>query len=169
MTPPPTTTTTTTISEHTQPPHHPQMSSNYDDCLQVSVPLPLVKTETILLLIAVAMAFAVPASVSRFVITKVNRSSSGSCRAHAATATTTWRRLSVPCAWLALIFWPSFRAKRHLYFVQYCFTFTHLDRSTAPELCWFNRSFSVVIRPQKPYGVLGTGSPGRPPRLSHSS
>ena len=29
--------------------------------------------------------------------------------------------------------------------------------------------FSVVLRPQRPYGLLGTGSPGRPPRLPHSS
>ena len=28
--------------------------------------------------------------------------------------------------------------------------------------------FSVASRPQRPYGQLGTGSPGRPPRLSHS-
>ena len=29
--------------------------------------------------------------------------------------------------------------------------------------------FSVALRPKRPYGLLGTGSPGRPPRLSHSS
>ena len=29
--------------------------------------------------------------------------------------------------------------------------------------------FSVAVRPQRPYGLLGTGSPGLPPRLSHSS
>ena len=29
--------------------------------------------------------------------------------------------------------------------------------------------FSVALRPQRPYGLLGTGSPGRPPGLSHSS
>ena len=29
--------------------------------------------------------------------------------------------------------------------------------------------FSVALRPQRPYGLLGTGSPGRSPRLSHSS
>ena len=29
--------------------------------------------------------------------------------------------------------------------------------------------FSVALRPHKPSGLLGTGSPGRPPRLSHSS
>ena len=29
--------------------------------------------------------------------------------------------------------------------------------------------FSVALRPQRLYGLLGTGSPGRPPPLSHSS
>ena len=29
--------------------------------------------------------------------------------------------------------------------------------------------FNVASRPQGPYGLLGTGSPGRPPRRSHSS
>ena len=29
--------------------------------------------------------------------------------------------------------------------------------------------FSVALRPHKPQGLLGTGSPGGPPRLSHSS
>ena len=29
--------------------------------------------------------------------------------------------------------------------------------------------FNVALRSQRPYGLLGTGSPGRPPRLSHSS
>ena len=29
--------------------------------------------------------------------------------------------------------------------------------------------FSVALRPQRPQGLLGTASPGRPPRLSHSS
>ena len=28
--------------------------------------------------------------------------------------------------------------------------------------------FKVTLRPQRSYGLLGTGSPGRPPRLSHS-
>ena len=29
--------------------------------------------------------------------------------------------------------------------------------------------FRVALRPQRPYRLLGTGNPGRPPRLSHSS
>ena len=29
-------------------------------------------------------------------------------------------------------------------------------------------SSNAALRPQRPYGLLGTGSPGRPPRLSHS-
>ena len=29
--------------------------------------------------------------------------------------------------------------------------------------------FNVTLRPQRPQGLLGTESPGRPPRLSHSS
>ena len=29
-------------------------------------------------------------------------------------------------------------------------------------------SLSVALRPQRPYGLLGTRSPGRPPRPSHS-
>ena len=29
--------------------------------------------------------------------------------------------------------------------------------------------FNVALRPQRPLGLLGTGSPGRPPRLSHNS
>ena len=28
--------------------------------------------------------------------------------------------------------------------------------------------FSVALRPQRPYGLLGTGSPGCPPRFPHS-
>ena len=30
-------------------------------------------------------------------------------------------------------------------------------------------SLNVAIRPQRPYGLIGTGSPERPPGLSHSS
>ena len=29
--------------------------------------------------------------------------------------------------------------------------------------------FNVALRPQRPWGLLGTGNPGRPPRLSHGS
>ena len=31
------------------------------------------------------------------------------------------------------------------------------------------RSFTVALRPQRPQRLSGTGSPGRPPPLSHSS
>ena len=31
------------------------------------------------------------------------------------------------------------------------------------------KTFTVALRPQRPCGLLGTGSPGRPPLLSHSS
>ena len=31
---------------------------------------------------------------------------------------------------------------------------------------WNRALFSVALPPQRPYGLLGTGSPGRPPRLS---
>ena len=34
---------------------------------------------------------------------------------------------------------------------------------------WNSVRFSLALRPQKPSGLLGTGSPGRPPRLSHST
>ena len=29
--------------------------------------------------------------------------------------------------------------------------------------------FSVALRPQRLYGLLGTGRPGRPPRLTHTA
>ena len=32
-----------------------------------------------------------------------------------------------------------------------------------------SNQFHDALRPERPYGLLGTGSPGRPPRLSHSS
>ena len=43
--------------------------------------------------------------------------------------------------------------------------------STVEALCIETGSvqFSVALRPQRQYGLLGMGSPGRPPRLSHSS
>ena len=42
---------------------------------------------------------------------------------------------------------------------------------TNPQIPTFSHEFefNVALRPQRPYGPLGTGSPGRPPRLSHSS
>ena len=65
--------------------------------------------------------------------------------------------------------------------VECCFTSTetvgllgtgaqdvHLDFHTAPALRVV-LSFNVALRPQRPYGLLGTESPGRPPRLPHSS
>ena len=43
----------------------------------------------------------------------------------------------------------------------------HLDFLTAPELC---SSLVLLLRPQRPYGpLLGAGSPGQRPRLSHNS
>ena len=42
----------------------------------------------------------------------------------------------------------------------------HLDFYTAPELCQSNVCFSAALRPQKPSGLFGTGSPGRPSRIS---
>ena len=43
-------------------------------------------------------------------------------------------------------------------------TFTQLQSSEKAAV-----QFSVVLRPLRPYGPLGMGNPGRPPRLSHSS
>ena len=61
----------------------------------------------------------------------------------------------------------------------------HLDSHTAPEgapgeprtatstliqlLSTGSVKFSVDLRPLRQYGLLGAGSPGRPPSLSHSS
>ena len=45
----------------------------------------------------------------------------------------------------------------------------HLDFHTAPEVWNLYFKFIVALRPQRPYGLFGTGGPGRPPRLSHSS
>ena len=43
-------------------------------------------------------------------------------------------------------------------------TFTQLLSSEDLSVSQFN----VALRPQRPYGLLGTWSPGRPPRLPHS-
>ena len=45
-------------------------------------------------------------------------------------------------------------------------TFSQLLRSALPASLLL---FSVALRPEKPYGLLRTGSPRRLPRLSHSS
>ena len=45
-------------------------------------------------------------------------------------------------------------------------TFTQLPTSAENTFLFF---FCVAWRPQRLYGLLWTGSPGRPPRLSHSS
>ena len=58
--------------------------------------------------------------------------------------------------------------------VQCCFIFTETIRTIRDgeprtvTSTFTQFKFSVVSRPQKPYGLLGTGSPGRPPRLSHN-
>ena len=62
-------------------------------------------------------------------------------------------------------------------FVQCCFTYTETIRtvrdgeprtstSTFTQLLSSDSpfKFTVASRPQKPFGLLGTGSPGRPPR-----
>ena len=46
-------------------------------------------------------------------------------------------------------------------------TFTQLI--TSVDCLPSSSCLNVAIRPQRPYGLLGTGSPGHPPRLSHSS
>ena len=47
--------------------------------------------------------------------------------------------------------------------VQCCFTSTE---NVTPAM---TSRFNVALRPQRLYGMLGTGSPERPPRPSHSS
>ena len=42
---------------------------------------------------------------------------------------------------------------------------TYWGQTVTNACVWFN----VALRPQKPYGSLGRGAQGRPPRLSHSS
>ena len=41
--------------------------------------------------------------------------------------------------------------------------------SSSPGNKPVNTFFYVALRPQRPYGLLATGSSGRPPPLSHSS
>ena len=67
--------------------------------------------------------------------------------------------------------------------VQCCFTFTETIRTirdgeprtatwTFTQLLFSDpvpEQFNAALRPQRPYRRLGTGSPGRPPPLSHSS
>ena len=71
-------------------------------------------------------------------------------------------------------------SSEHKRFVQCCFTSTETIRTirdgeprTATSIFthWALKpwKFSVALRPQRLYGLLGTGSPGRPPRLSRSS
>ena len=66
------------------------------------------------------------------------------------------------------------------WFVQCCFTSTETVRtirnkesrtstSSLTQLLSSEFEFNVALRPQRPQGLLGTGSPGRPPRLSHNS
>ena len=72
-----------------------------------------------------------------------------------------------------------------LMFVQCCLTSTETvwtvrdgeprtSTSTSTQLLsskayWMSSSSLLLLRPQRPYGLLGTGSRGRPPRLSHIS
>ena len=70
--------------------------------------------------------------------------------------------------------------RSHRSVVHYCFTSTRTERtfkdgqprtttSTFTQLLNSEFDFNVDLRAQGPYGLLGTGSSGRPPRLSHSS
>ena len=69
------------------------------------------------------------------------------------------------------------------WFIQCCFTSTETiqtirdDEARMPTLTFTQllssglsvvHSFSVALRPQRPYRLLGTMSPGHPPPLSHS-
>ena len=45
----------------------------------------------------------------------------------------------------------------------------HLDFHAAPELLKAGLKFNVALHLQRPQGLLGAGSPGKPPRISHSS
>ena len=68
----------------------------------------------------------------------------------------------------------------YIYFGQCCFTSTETTgtvrdveprkaTSTFTQLLSSELEFSVALRPQRPQALLRIGSPGRPPRLSHSS
>ena len=52
--------------------------------------------------------------------------------------------------------------------VAFVFVFPSRDATLLLHLL-FKLEFNVALRPQRPYGLLRTGSPGRPPRLSHRS
>ena len=49
------------------------------------------------------------------------------------------------------------------------FTFHRHSAWQPASISTADSHFRVALRLQKPSGLLGTGSPGRPPRLSHSS
>ena len=72
-----------------------------------------------------------------------------------------------------------FNLKRTRIPVQCCFTSTETvgaigdgeprtSTSTFTQLLSSEIQFNVALRPQRPWGLLRTGSPGRPLRLSHS-
>ena len=48
-------------------------------------------------------------------------------------------------------------------------TSTSTFRQLPSSVSVVTHEFNVALRPQRPYGLLGTGSQGQPPRLSHSS
>ena len=61
---------------------------------------------------------------------------------------------------------------RTLIFPLTFFCFAIVFRRTKTVVSFFSLhefEFNVALRPQRPYGQLETWSPGRPPRLSHSS
>ena len=53
--------------------------------------------------------------------------------------------------------------------VRFCVRGRHLAVESGVKEFKCVQWFSVALRPQRPYRLLGTGSPGRPPRLPHSS
>ena len=46
---------------------------------------------------------------------------------------------------------------------------SYFERAARDQHCCVLSEFSAALHPQGPSGLLGTGSPGRPPRLSHTS